>query len=68
MSRAKAEIKNTIRVRQVRSAIGFERDQRATLRGLGLRKPGAVAELEDTPAVRGMIQKVVHLVDVEETS
>ncbi len=55
-----------VRVRQVRSSYGWQRDQRATLRGLGLGRPGASAELEDTPAVRGMIQKVVHLVEVEE--
>jgi large subunit ribosomal protein L30 len=54
-----------IRVRQVRSSVGYTRDQRATLRGLGLRGPGAVRELEDTPAVRGMIRKVSHLVAVE---
>jgi large subunit ribosomal protein L30 len=68
MGKAKRKTDKTIRVRQVRSAIGFKRDQRATLRGLGLRKPGSVAELEDTPAVRGMIRKVVHLLKVEETS
>jgi large subunit ribosomal protein L30 len=55
----------TLRVRQVRSAIGYKRDQRATLRGLGLGKPGWVSELQDTPAVRGMIEKVKHLVRVE---
>ena len=63
-----AKRKKTIRVRQVRSAIGFKRDQRATLRGLGLRRPGSVAEVEDTPSVRGMIRKVVHLVRVEDSS
>ena len=55
-----------IRVRQVRSEIGFPRDQRQTLRGLGLRRRGGSKELEDTPAVRGMIRKVTHLVEVEE--
>ena len=55
-----------IRVRQVRSAIGYDRRQRATLRGLGLRRLRQVVELEDTPAVRGMIDKVIHLVVVEE--
>jgi large subunit ribosomal protein L30 len=53
-------------VRQVRSGIGYARDQRATLRGLGLRKIGSCAELRDTPAIRGMLQKVKHLVDIEE--
>ncbi len=52
-------------VRQVRSAIGYDRRQRATLRGLGLRRLHQTVELEDTPAVRGMIDKVIHLVTVE---
>jgi large subunit ribosomal protein L30 len=49
----------------VRSAIGSDRRQRATLRGLGLRRIRQTVELEDTPAVRGMIDKVIHLVSVE---
>ncbi len=55
-----------IRVRQVRSTIGSTKRQRATIRGLGLGRIGRVRELEDTPAVRGMIRKVAHLVEVEE--
>jgi large subunit ribosomal protein L30 len=55
-----------IRVKQVRSQIGYDRRQRATLRGLGLRRLHQVVELADTPAVRGMIDKVIHLVVVEE--
>ena len=54
-----------IRVTQVRSAIGFDRRQRATLRGLGLRRLHHTVELADTPAVRGMIRRVTHLVKVE---
>ena len=54
-----------IRVKQVRSAIGFDRRQRATLRGLGFRRLGQTVEVVDTPAVRGMIRKVSHLVQVE---
>ena len=57
-----------ILVRQVKSEIGFTRDQRATLRGLGLRRVGDTRELEDTQAIRGMIRKVSHLVRVEEAS
>lgn len=57
---------NRLKVRQIKSGIGFARDQRATLRGLGLRRPGSVSELEDTLAVRGMIRKVAHLVRVSE--
>ena len=55
-----------IRVKQVRSEIGYNRRQRASLRGLGLRRLQQTVELEDTPAVRGMIGKVIHLVAVEE--
>jgi large subunit ribosomal protein L30 len=55
-----------VRVTQVRSQIGFDRRQRATLRGLGIRRMHQTVELEDTPQVRGMIRKVVHLLKVEE--
>ncbi len=55
-----------IRVRQVRSAIGFNRKQRASLRGLGIRRMNQTVEVEDTPSTRGMIGKVTHLVEVEE--
>jgi large subunit ribosomal protein L30 len=55
-----------IRVKQVKSQIGYDRRQRATLRGLGLRRLHQVVEVPDTPAVRGMIDKVSHLVVVEE--
>jgi large subunit ribosomal protein L30 len=55
-----------VRVKQVKSVIGYNRRQRATLRGLGLRRINHVVDLEDTPAVRGMIQKVSHLVTVLE--
>ena len=57
--------KSTIKVVQVRSAIGREGSQRKTLIGLGLNKIGRVRELEDTPAVRGMINEVKHLVRFE---
>ena len=53
-------------VKQVRSAIGFNQRQRATLRGLGLRGVNCQSDLEDTPSVRGMIDKVKHLVVVVE--
>jgi large subunit ribosomal protein L30 len=55
-----------VRVTQVRSEIGFDRRQRATLRGLGIRRMQQTVELEDTPQVRGMIRKVLHLLRVEE--
>lgn len=54
----------TIIVEQTGSPIGRPKDQRATLVGLGLNKCGRRRELEDTPAVRGMIDKVAHLVRV----
>jgi large subunit ribosomal protein L30 len=54
-----------VRVTQVRSPIGRRKDQRETLIGLGLNKINRSRVLEDTPSVRGMINKVRHLVDVE---
>ena len=57
--------KKTLRVMQTRSGIGRLHDQRQTLIGLGLNKIGRTRELEDTPSVRGMINKVKHLVRVE---
>jgi large subunit ribosomal protein L30 len=58
--------KGTVKVTQTKSPIGRPKDQRATLVGLGLNKINRTRELEDTPAVRGMIAKVSHLVRVEE--
>ncbi|RMH60634.1 MAG: 50S ribosomal protein L30 [Zetaproteobacteria bacterium] len=55
----------TITVRQIKSGIGYSRDQKATLRGLGFRRLNQVVELEDTPAIRGMVNKVRHLVRIE---
>jgi large subunit ribosomal protein L30 len=55
-----------VRVKLVRSAIGFDRGQRVTLKGLGLRRLHQTVELPDTPSVQGMISKVRHLVRVEE--
>jgi large subunit ribosomal protein L30 len=57
--------KNTIHVRQVKSAIGYAKDQAATLRGLGIRRMNQVVEVEDTPSVRGMVNKISHLVRIE---
>ena len=55
-----------IRVTLVRSPIGYTKDQRATARALGLRRMHQTVEHQDTPTLRGMIQKIVHLVQVEE--
>ena len=51
-------------VKQIKSSIGTKPNQRATLRGLGLRKMNAVREHDDTPVIRGMIDKVQHLVEI----
>ena len=58
--------KKTLKVVQTGSPIGRTEDQQATLRGLGLNKRHRSRVLEDTPSVRGMINKVRHLVRVEE--
>ncbi len=49
-----------------KSAIGYRQDQKDTIQKLGLRRLNQTVELEDTPAHRGMIHKVAHLVDVRE--
>ena len=54
--------KKTIKIRQVRSGIGFDKTQKATLRALGLVKIGRVREFPDNPAIRGMAAKISHLV------
>ncbi|MCK0126239.1 LSU ribosomal protein L30P [Aliiroseovarius halocynthiae] len=56
----------TIVVKQVGSPIRRPQDQRATLIGLGLNKMHKTRELEDTPAVRGMISKISHMVEIIE--
>ena len=58
--------KKTIRITQIGSPIGRPKDQRATLIGLGLNKLNRTRELENTSAVRGMVNKVKHLVQVED--
>lgn len=58
--------KKTVTVKQVGSPIGRHKSQRATLVGLGLNKMNRVNTLEDTSSVRGMINKVSHLVEVVE--
>jgi len=54
----------TVKIQLVRSPIGCKESHRATVRGLGLRKLGSQSELQDTPAVRGMINKISYLVKV----
>ena len=55
----------TLIVRQTASPIRRPKDQRETLKGLGLNRIGRVAELPDTPAIRGMIAKVAHMTKIE---
>ena len=57
--------KKTLRIKQTGSPIRRQKDQRATLIGLGLNKMNKTRELEDTPSVRGMIDKVKHMVTIE---
>lgn len=54
----------TIKIKQIKSQIGAPKNQKETLRALGLRKISQVIEVEDTPSCRGMIRKVHHLVSV----
>ncbi len=61
-----AEAKKTLRVTQIKSAIGYKDDQRKTLNALGLGKINRTVEQVDNESVRGMIFKVKHLVEVEE--
>ena len=54
-----------ITVKLVKSIIGTNERQKACVRGLGLRKTGTSKTLENTPAVRGMIKKVIHLLEIK---
>lgn len=61
-----AKAAGTVKIKMIGSVIGCPEDQRATVRGLGLRRLQQVVEREDTPMVRGMIRKIPHLVAVVE--
>jgi len=65
MAKKKVTQPKHLRVKLVRSMIGYKRDQRETVKSLGLRKINQVVEVQDTPAMRGMINKVIHMVNVE---
>ena len=67
-AKKKAETPASLRITLVRSTIGRPADQEATVRSLGLRKIHQTVERPDTPDVRGMINKVRHLVSVEEAA
>ena len=60
------ESKGTLRVRQIKSGIGYSFKQNRVLKGLGLSRPGRSVNREDTPSIRGMCRKIPHLVRVEE--
>lgn len=55
-----------LRIKYVKSAIGYARNQKETIRSLGFRKLQQTVERDDNPAIRGMIKTVSHLVQVEE--
>lgn len=55
-----------LRIKWVKSSIGYPKDQKDTVRALGLRKLQQTVEHDDQPAVRGMVRKVIHLLQVEE--
>ena len=57
---------NKLRITLKKSPIGYAQDQKDTVKALGLRKLNSSVEQPDTPAIRGMVAKVSHLVDVEE--
>lgn len=60
----KTKANKTLQVKLVKSTIGCNPKQRATAKGLGLTKMNKVVTLEDTPCVRGMINKIIHMVEV----
>ncbi|HET7145355.1 MAG TPA: 50S ribosomal protein L30 [Anaerolineales bacterium] len=55
-----------LRVTWVKSDIGFPKDQKATVKALGLRRLHQTVEHKDTPALRGMVNKIIHLLKIEE--
>ena len=56
-----------LRITLVKSPIGYRRDQRETLRALGLRRLHQTVEKEDNPTIRGMVHKVVHLLETDDS-
>lgn len=61
----KKQVPERVRITYVKSAIGYPKDQKATLRALGLRRLGQSVEHEATPSILGMVEKVKHLVQVD---
>ena len=62
----KKTAEKSLRVTLVKSPIGYTKDQKATVRALGLRKMNQTVEHKDNPAVRGMLNKISHLIRIEE--
>ena len=58
--------KKTIKITQLKSSIGRLKEHKACLRGLGLRRIRHAVEVEDTPSVRGMVNKISYMLKVEE--
>ena len=56
----------TLRVTWVRSSIGYPKDQKATVKALGLHRLHQTVEHKDTPALRGMVNKIIHMLKIEE--
>lgn len=61
-----APVEKILRVTWVKSDIGFPKDQKATVKALGLRRLHQTVEHKDNPALRGMLNKVIHLLKIEE--
>lgn len=61
-----AKLSEKIKVKLVKGLPGTTKTVQANVRGLGLRKVGQVSELENTPSVRGMIKKIIHMLEVKE--
>jgi large subunit ribosomal protein L30 len=59
-----SDVKKTIRIQQVKSGIGFDKSQKATLKGLGFGKLNKIVERPDDSSIRGMVHKVRHLVKI----
>ncbi|UCC63112.1 MAG: 50S ribosomal protein L30 [Anaerolineae bacterium] len=66
MTDKKTAAQKKLRITLIKSPIGYNQRQKGTIRALGLRRMGHTVEQLDTPVVRGMVQKVSHLVQVEE--
>ncbi len=66
MEKVKKSDGSTIVIQQVKSAIGYHKSQKDTVRALGIRRMGQKVEQKDTPQIRGMVQKVSHLVKIIE--